>query len=350
MTKYLFIIAFFVSCNLPQSGKQENVNFMNPTDSITQGILKNVNIGCAYHYSLPSTEVTLYNAHTRELEEIERIVSYSGLPQNFEIYTSDISNAFATIVNKKRLIIFNKNLLKNIDKTNETYWSSISILAHEIAHHLAGHTLTNDIDNFTAELEADKYSGYILYKLGASKVQAIVAIQTLGSKQKTRTHPDKTTRVKAIEDGWNEAAQQRYESAIPPPPEDLPEHAQIEYTKEMLWTEDDLNTRANYYTDYDYFEGIVTDIKKGDFIEVQVYLEKIGKEEYGYSITKGKKIWISLENTYEGQQMSNAAASWLLYAVEPGRRIKFAFITEGSGGYHTFSYIKAMPPNTNNMH
>lgn len=344
MNKYLLLFFLFTSCNFISTNETLE-DYIPPTDENPKGKLSNINNVCRYDSSTSIKNIEIYAPPRRELEEINRIVSYAGLPQNFEIYTSDIENAYAIIIKGKRLIIFNKDLLRTVDRNSNTYWSSISILAHEIAHHFSGHTLQKSVNNIGNELEADKFSGYILYKLGAPKQQATVAIDLLGSETESITHPSKLKRKKAIEVGWEEAAKQRYESAIPPPPEELDDYS-FEYTKEELWTEDDLKARE-YYTEYDFFEGIITDIKKeGDLSEVQVYIDKVGlHNDYGVDVSKGRKVWISIGEPYSGKKISQVKASWIEEIMVPGRRIIFAFISEGSGGYHWFSFIKPVPPN-----
>lgn len=67
----------------------------------------------------------------------------------------------------------------------------MSILAHEIGHHLLGHTISIGSSNPQDELEADKFSGFVLYKMGASLNDAVQAIQLLGSDTDSKTHPSK---------------------------------------------------------------------------------------------------------------------------------------------------------------
>ena len=59
----------------------------------------------------------------------------------------------------------------------------LSILAHEIGHHVNGHTLgekeTTLSESRQMELEADEYSGLYMFKLGASLSQAQEAIRLI---------------------------------------------------------------------------------------------------------------------------------------------------------------------------
>lgn len=83
-------------------------------------------------------------------------------------------------------------------------WSSISILAHEIGHHLQGHTLSNSGSRPPIELEADKFSGFVLAKMGASLEDAQSAILHLVSDNASHSHPGRSARLDAIAFGFKE--------------------------------------------------------------------------------------------------------------------------------------------------
>jgi len=90
--------------------------------------------------------------------------------------------------------------------TNST-WAPISIMAHEVGHHLNGHTLDNRGSRPRIELEADYYSGFILQRLGASFDDARTAMDRLGSPSATTTHPAKHDRLASIASGWTKACE-----------------------------------------------------------------------------------------------------------------------------------------------
>jgi len=240
-----------------------------------------------------------------------------------------------------------------LDYTNnqtQTFWSSISILAHEIGHHLSGHTLNQLNDNHKAELEADKFSGFTLYKMGASKEQAIKAIETIGSETETKSHPSKSKRIIAIKNGWEDAYIQDYYSAIPPPLKEDPNQF-YEYTMEMLYDSEFLEFYSrDYFEKYDFMYGVVMDreLDAGTNIEsVNIEIIKTGKI-YENENKKIDRQNIKLLVQY-GQDMCNACWKNFKYLLKPGRRVKFAF-NEGhpSGGsmyngMFNLSYIKAIP-------
>jgi hypothetical protein len=78
-------------------------------------------------------------------------------------------------------------------------------LAHEIGHHLAGHTIKPKGINPGDELAADKFSGFILFQMGASLDQAKAALQSIGKEIDTINHPPVNLRLQAVANGWMQA-------------------------------------------------------------------------------------------------------------------------------------------------
>ena len=139
---------------------------------------------------------------------IQNIVAVVGLKSNFEIQAANIPNAAAVVFNGKRYILYNPQFIAVLDKAAGKHWPSVAILAHEIGHHLNGHTLTKNGSLPETELDADEFSGFVLQKLGASLKDAQLAIEIAGNTRATHTHPAKTDRLIAIEKGWQRATNQ----------------------------------------------------------------------------------------------------------------------------------------------
>jgi hypothetical protein len=138
-------------------------------------------------------------------EAVSKIVQYTGLTPNF-IVVSDtkISTAIAYLKNNKRIIAYNPKFIEKLNDKTATNWAAVSVLAHEIGHHLSGHTLPKNTSPGN-ELIAEKFSGFILFQMGASLNEAKAALSTIGHEMDTTKHPPKMARLVAIEEGWIEA-------------------------------------------------------------------------------------------------------------------------------------------------
>jgi len=140
---------------------------------------------------------------------VDKILSQIGLFRNFTIQECpDINNAVAKNIDvgdgkKARYILYDNEFFEKISDKASNDWAATSILAHEIGHHLNGHSLNNEGSNLAWELEADEFSGFVLARMGSSLEDAQSAINTLKREEATRTHPAKADRLDVIAKGWN---------------------------------------------------------------------------------------------------------------------------------------------------
>jgi hypothetical protein len=138
---------------------------------------------------------------------IQRIVDASGLSRNFEIRAALVPNAAAVTLGSTRYILYNPSFLNEITTTTQDRWAAAGILAHEIGHHLNGHTLQAGGSRPPLELEADYFSGFILEKLGAQLADATAVIEKFAPETGSATHPARRERVASITSGWRAACQ-----------------------------------------------------------------------------------------------------------------------------------------------
>ena len=149
--------------------------------------------------------------NNNEAEEvIDNILSYVGLGRNFVVMECpNIENAIAVNIpsqlGQMRYIIYDNDFMKRVNNATSSDWSAISILAHEVGHHLNGHTLSNSGNHHHNELQADEFSGFVLAKMGASLYEAQAAMRKLASIEDSDSHPGKLKRLKAIKLGYENA-------------------------------------------------------------------------------------------------------------------------------------------------
>ena len=154
--------------------------------------------------SLPEKVITFASDNEAEAV-IARIMEQSGLPQNFQIRAAGVPNAAAVIQGNQRYILYNQHFIRETRRQTGNAWAPISIMAHEVGHHLSGHTLSGQGSRPKIELEADYYSGFVLQKMGASLEDARAAMSSLGSPTGSSTHPARHDRLAAITNGWMKA-------------------------------------------------------------------------------------------------------------------------------------------------
>lgn len=145
---------------------------------------------------------------------IELILQTVGLEASFEVKKANVPNAAAVVYQGKRYILYNPSFIAAMDKAAGTPWASVAVLAHEIGHHLSGHTLDGKGSMPAIELEADEFSGFALRKMGASLSEAQLAMRIIANTKATKTHPARRDRLLAIEYGWNRADDQLNKEGI----------------------------------------------------------------------------------------------------------------------------------------
>ena len=139
---------------------------------------------------------------------VAEIMRYTGLPANFVVVEGQVPNAAAVIIAgpdkvPRRVIAYNPAFMGEVIRaTQANNWAPVSIMAHEIGHHLSGHTIVPGGSQPPIELESDKFSGFVLYKMGAPLKDAQNAIATLIPEADGQTHPGRK-----IASGWIEACE-----------------------------------------------------------------------------------------------------------------------------------------------
>lgn len=155
------------------------------------------------------------NSNFVSLSEAEdaaaRIMDAAGLRTvDFQIFIAEGSNNAAAGIPdsgpyaNRRVIIYDPVLLQNIER-QAGEWGPVGVMAHEVAHHLLGHSVFGAGSNPPNELDADFYTGFILNRMGARLEQAQAAIRVIASPRGSSSHPPRDERLEAIALGWDKA-------------------------------------------------------------------------------------------------------------------------------------------------
>ena len=145
-------------------------------------------------------------------EVMDRILAPIGLPRNFLLVRCDhVDNAIAFIdeYNSRRYIMYDRLFLEQIENFSN-HWGEIFVIAHEIGHHLSGHTISGKQELFIRrkyELEADRFASHMLFMLGATleETMAILPAITYEYDDSESTHPTLSKRQAAVREGYDNA-------------------------------------------------------------------------------------------------------------------------------------------------
>lgn len=150
---------------------------------------------------------------------VTSILGKYGLRNGYIIMScTKTDNCMAILDEKNRpYILFNPNFLKTVRSLNFSEsnlpvqnddWKTLTILAHEIGHHLNNHLINPrpDMTRIDMELEADETAGFIVYLLGGelNNAQSAYLDKTV-SETSSYTHPGRSARLKSVAKGWEDA-------------------------------------------------------------------------------------------------------------------------------------------------
>lgn len=148
-------------------------------------------------------------------ETLTKILSVIGASKRFVLQEcSNINNAVALTFNGVRYIMYDPEFMSELKYSSD--WTNMFILAHEVGHHINGHSVdvilsSNGMGEETSlstkriqELEADEFAGFVLGRLGATLSQTQSVMKTISSDgdDSYSTHPSRSKRLNAIKRGF----------------------------------------------------------------------------------------------------------------------------------------------------
>lgn len=137
---------------------------------------------------------------------LNQVVDQIALASRFNINMGNLRGqiALAYYEDNTQVIFVDKKAVEKIKQDLQSSWPEVFIIAHEIAHHMNRDMDNGDPINKEDELRADKFAGYVLYKMGATRYQTLNALRALNYKY-SDTHPPVEKRKEAASSGWEKA-------------------------------------------------------------------------------------------------------------------------------------------------
>jgi hypothetical protein len=185
---------------------QEGSIFTIPDASQNDSDQARVRVICTYTGSAstgPSFS-DLQPASAEAQQTINTMLKKVGVRKAIPAYEGPVENAVAANVEGRGVIIYNPQFMQRLyQQTNNNNWAAISVLAHELGHHINRDVSENGRAH-PIELRADFFSGWMLRRLGARLSDAVIAMQTIAPPVPSTTHPAKAERVREITKGYND--------------------------------------------------------------------------------------------------------------------------------------------------
>lgn len=146
-----------------------------------------------------------------EVEEIfATLLEASGKKGNFILcpivkqdgaFAASAPTMEGNVIFQGEFIGYNSYFMRSLRK-DLGYWGETAVIAHELGHHLLGHTLVSMDSNPTMELEADYFAGKLMQKVGSSLNDTLFLASQPFMQDGGNTHPSGQQRIDAYNAGW----------------------------------------------------------------------------------------------------------------------------------------------------
>ncbi|MDP8223353.1 MAG: DUF2807 domain-containing protein [Candidatus Lernaella stagnicola] len=163
------------------------------------GITLQSSFGYSFHVtSLPAAG----NTAEAILAEIGRTAGLTNMP---EIHPANVPSALAAFHNGRRIILYNPDFLAQLNQAAGTNWCVYYVFAHELGHHLEGHTVEMQRqDAWRCEYQADAFAARTLKRMGA-RLDEIVNCVRATPAPPSPTHPSSSDREQNMRAAYNNA-------------------------------------------------------------------------------------------------------------------------------------------------
>lgn len=157
---------------------------------------------CSFSGKVNEDELFEYPANPKVQNWINVLLQAGGVSQNFTIKEANVQNIAAVYdtATYTRYLLFSQHFIENANTKLEVFGA----LAHEIGHHVLGHTF-QPWNRKAEEMEADEFMGFCLGQVGqifsVQEAQEIVQILPSPYKKKLTSQERKI----AIDAGWQRA-------------------------------------------------------------------------------------------------------------------------------------------------
>lgn len=118
----------------------------------------------------------------------EEIIKKMSVTRPLSFRERPVKDVFAAKTKEGFEIVFDPEIIDDFRRRSGSNWSIYGVLAREMGHVHLGHL--DDINKFHSsrreiEMEAYRWAGLTLARLGASEAEALIAISTIGQVQET---------------------------------------------------------------------------------------------------------------------------------------------------------------------
>jgi len=160
----------------------------------------------------------------RSLNLFNELLAKSGKQLRVKIRAANVPQVGAAEHGNERLLLYNQFVLEQFEKEDTKNWQVLAVIAHQIGHHANNHAFVlEDRMRTEIEIEADRFAGYLLFRLGAAISDIEALHKFLDSQHQNPRFPLPRVRLDAFIEGWHDGkAEQGGALAFDIPEENVP--------------------------------------------------------------------------------------------------------------------------------
>lgn len=168
-----------------------------------------VHRGCGFADVVEDGRYAVIPPHAVAQEAVDTMAAVYALRRiGIQLYSGSTDGrvAIASVDLKQgiRSIIYDRSYDQLLGTASEPDWELIGVLAHEVGHHLLGHTLQK-IGEKIREDDADFFAGHSMRLLGASAETVRQFMLNVADPDSSETHRGAVARAEIALDGWRSA-------------------------------------------------------------------------------------------------------------------------------------------------
>ena len=147
----------------------------------------------------------LFPPDKRSLKMFDELLDKSGKDLNVTVKAANVPLVAAAERGDERLLLYNQFALDSFESQDEKDWTVLLVIAHQIGHHASNHSfLLEPRMRVEIELEADRFAGYLLFRLGATEANIRNLREFLRKSHQSSMFPPPDVRLTAVIEGWHD--------------------------------------------------------------------------------------------------------------------------------------------------
>jgi len=160
---------------------------------------------CAYDTDHLKEVLYAFPSDKRSVEAFEYLILMSGKQLDVTVRASNVPDVVTVESHGERLLLYNQLTLNTFEASDKNDLRIAMVMAHQVGHLVSRHSLGVEPKlRVEIELEADRFSGYVLFRLGASLADVRAVSKRVDWGQHSASYPIQPARLAAVIEGWHD--------------------------------------------------------------------------------------------------------------------------------------------------